>query len=336
MSFFNKCGSQYSCCDICACNPCRCLVGAKGPTGPRGPRGPIGPTGPTGSGGGLIGPTGATGATGATGPQGIQGETGATGLQGIQGVSGITGETGPTGATGETGETGATGPQGIQGETGATGLQGIQGESGITGETGPTGATGATGETGETGATGESGIGSGFIPFSKYPLDAGVNAAGVPTQVNFVGFSSSVGAEVTVQPADWLAGIIIPLNSEQYYNFFVAPRTFTIENIHYEFGNVYELDLEAGGIITPFVVLASLDTATKIFHIIPETMCEMSSYTGTGTMIPELTFESGFLNNIDYEVIEGTILVAVVGITGENLTNDFSLVGTSGGGISFV
>lgn len=139
-----------------------------------------------------------------------------------------------------------------------------------------------------------------------------VNAAGVPTHINFAGFASSVYGQVDVQPADWAAGIIIPSNEEQYYNFFVAPRTFTIENIHFEFATVNETDLELGGIITPFVVLARLDTATKIFHIIPETMCEMDPYIGTVVSIPGLTFTNGFLNNVNYEVTEGTTLVAVV------------------------
>lgn len=94
MSFFNKYESQFYCCSICECNPCRCIVGIKGPTGPRGP---MGPTGPTGSGGGGTGPTGPTGATGATGATGENGVTGPTGENGIDGVAGPTGATGPMG-----------------------------------------------------------------------------------------------------------------------------------------------------------------------------------------------------------------------------------------------
>lgn len=146
----------------------------------RGPQGPKGDKGEKGD----KGDKGDTGSTGATGPTGPKGDTGATGEQGIQGNKGDKGDAGIGIAsitfkntdeagnnvylitltdsktytfTANRGPKGDAGLKGDKGDTGDQGPKGAQGVQGIQGIQGAKGDKGLTGDTGPQGPQGEVG-----------------------------------------------------------------------------------------------------------------------------------------------------------------------------------
>lgn len=146
----------------------------------RGPQGPKGDQGEKGD----KGDKGDTGSTGATGPTGPKGDTGATGEQGIQGNKGDKGDAGIGIAsitfkntdeagnnvylitltdsktytfTANRGPKGDVGLKGDKGDTGDQGPKGAQGVQGIQGIQGAKGDKGFTGDTGPQGPQGEVG-----------------------------------------------------------------------------------------------------------------------------------------------------------------------------------
>ena len=146
----------------------------------RGPQGPKGDQGEKGD----KGDKGDTGSTGATGPTGPKGDTGATGEQGIQGNKGDKGDAGIGIAsitfkntdeagnnvylitltdsktytfTANRGPKGDVGLKGDKGDTGDQGPKGAQGVQGIQGIQGAKGDKGLTGDTGPQGPQGEVG-----------------------------------------------------------------------------------------------------------------------------------------------------------------------------------
>lgn len=147
------------------------MRGPQGPKGDQGEKGDKGDKGDTGA----TGPTGPKGDTGATGEQGIQGNKGDKGDAGI-GIASITfkntDEAGNnvylitltdsktytfTANRGPKGDAGLKGDKGDTGDQGPKGAQGVQGIQGIQGAKGDKGLTGDTGPQGPQGPQGEVG-----------------------------------------------------------------------------------------------------------------------------------------------------------------------------------
>lgn len=288
---------------------------------------------------GSIGSTGVAGETGSAGP------TGSTGEMGLTGPTGVAGEIGSTGPTGLAGEIGSTEPTGSTGEIGPTG------STGSTGEVGPTGATGVAGETGPTGPAGTTGPDrSGILPFAidEDLANVSTDTLGNPSIVQFVGFEANPilsGSPVELQPGDWDNGTITFNwnNYDQFYrSCFVMPYDATVENIYVIFGAKFQLYLEDGVILHPFVELALMTsdipgqmTGEIVFTVLPDTVVYSEPFEAPpgGGLVPKYTLKRGSKTDISTVIPAGSLVGIIIGCSAEGTTTEVVAKFSVSGGV---
>jgi len=129
---------------------------------------------------------------------------------------------------------------------------------------------------------------------------------------------------VYLSPAEWVVGTIVFNPDEEEYGIaFDLPTDAILRGISVTVSTTYEdVVFQPGSTARPFACVAVSDTRNNlIYTMLKESLVYTGPYVG-GITYPAHSSRRGELKNLNIPIAEGSLVALMVGVVGENVTEE--------------